>query len=195
MNTLTKFGLALAAVGAFTATHAHAQVRGILGAGLSIPVGDFADEDVGGAEAGGANGIIGAEWLPAGRMVGLRLDGTYNRFCTTFCEAEGGDQDIKYQVLNANLSGILELPMGTEGMVRPYLVAGGGVYNYKLHGDDVPEGDDEDETDFGVSGGLGLNIAVGRVGLFVESRFHNVFAEGTDLQYIPVTAGVRIGVR
>ena len=46
-----------------------------------------------------------------------------------------------------------------------------------------------------MSGGLGFNFDVGRVGLFVEGRFHNVFADGADLRYIPVTVGLRLGGR
>jgi hypothetical protein len=185
----------LAAVGVVSTTAIHAQVRGVVGAGLSVPVGDFADETGGAAKAGGGTVLLGAEWMPTGRDFGIRLDGDFSQFCTTFCDETGGDLDVKYQVLNANLSGLLELPMGTTGRIRPYLLAGAGIYNHKLHGDDVASSDTDSQTDFGVSGGLGLNVAVGRVGLFAESRFHNVFADGRDLQYVPVLVGVRVGGR
>jgi hypothetical protein len=195
MKALLKLGLVVAAVGAVSATSVHAQVRGILGAGLSVPVGDFADANIGGAKAGGGTAFIGAEWLPIGRHFGARVDADFTQFCTTFCDASGGDLDVKHQVLNANLSGILELPVGTTGNIRPYLLAGAGVYSHKLHGKDVAANADDTQTDFGVSGGLGLNIDVGRIGVFAESRFHNIFANGSDLQYIPITVGVRVGGR
>jgi Outer membrane protein beta-barrel domain len=195
MKALLKLGLVVAAVGAVSATSVHAQVRGIIGAGLSVPVGDFADANGGGAKAGGGTAFLGAEWLPIGRNVGVRVDADFTQFCTTFCDATGGNLDVKHQVLNANLSGILEFPMGTTGNIRPYLLAGAGVYSHKLHGNDVAVGAGDSQTDFGVSGGLGLNFDVGRFGLFAESRFHNVFANGSDLQYIPMTVGVRVGGR
>jgi outer membrane protein with beta-barrel domain len=195
MKAIAKVCLVAATIGSLAATNADAQVRGILGAGLSVPVGDFADEAVGGAKAGGGTALIGAEWLPAGRTLGLRLDGNFSQFCTTACDASGGELDIKYQVLNANLSGLLELPMRAAPRVRPYLLAGVGIYHHKLRGDDVPSTADDSRTDFGVSGGLGFNFDVGRFGLFVEGRFHNVFADGSDLQYIPVTVGLRLGGR
>jgi hypothetical protein len=195
MKALLKLGLVVAAVGAVSVTSVHAQVRGIIGAGLSVPVGDFADANGGGAKAGGGTAFIGAEWLPSGRNLGVRVDADFTQFCTTFCDASGGDLDVKHQVLNANLSGILELPVGTTGNIRPYLLAGAGVYSHKLHGKDVAANADATQTDFGVSGGLGLNIAVGRIGLFAEGRFHNIFADGSDLQYIPMTLGVRVGGR
>ena len=195
MKTLSKLCLLAAAFAASPAAIADAQVRGIAGAGVSFPVGDFANEDLGGAQSGGGNVLAGVEWLPAGRNFGLRLDGDFTQFCTTFCDDTGGDLDVKYQVLNANLSGILDLPMGTGGTVRPYLLAGVGIYRHKLYGDDVSSALDDAKNDFGLSAGLGLNVQVGRVGLFGEGRFHNVLADGPDLQYVPVTLGVRFGGR
>jgi hypothetical protein len=53
----------------------------------------------------------------------------------------------------------------------------------------------ESESDFGVNGGLGLTYTMGRVGVFAEGRFHNVFATGNDLQYIPVMVGARINLQ
>ncbi len=189
-------GVALVlALGVLSATPTQAQVRGIVGAGLSVPVGDFADENGGGAKAGGGTALLGAEWIPAGRNIGIRVDGDFSQFCTTFCDQAGGNLDIKHQVLNANLSGVLELPVGSTGKIRPYLLAGAGVYNHELRGDDVASSAGGSQTDFGVSGGLGLNIKVGRVGIFAESRFHNVFTDGSDLQYVPMLLGLRVGGR
>jgi hypothetical protein len=195
MTIFSRVGIVFAAVGVVFSTAIHAQVRGIVGAGVSVPVGDFADETGGGAKAGGGTLLVGAEWMAPSRNFGIRLDGDFSQFCTTFCDETGGNLDIKHQVLNANLSGVLELPVGNTGKFRPYLLAGAGVYSHKLHGDDVGSGADDSQTDFGVSGGLGLNVALGRLGLFAESRFHNVFADGNDLQYVPVLVGVRVGGR
>jgi Outer membrane protein beta-barrel domain len=192
MTTLTRLCLIAGALVSVAASRVDAQFRGIVGAGLSVPVDDFADENAGGAQAGGGTVILGAEWLPAGRSVGLRLDGDFAQFCTTFCDDVGGNLDIKYQILNANLSGLVELGSFT-GRLRPYLLAGLGIYNYRLRGDDVPSTGDFNRTDFGLSGGLGLNFDLGRVGLFAESRYHNVFSEGSNLQYIPVTIGLKVG--
>jgi hypothetical protein len=193
MKTLSRVCVIAAALAVASVTIVHAQVRGIAGAGLSFPIGDFADENGGGAQSGGGNVLVGVEWLPTGRNFGLRADGNYTQFCTTFCDEIGGDLDVKYQVLNANLSGILDLPIGTAGNVHPYLLAGAGIYRHRLHGDDVSSAADDAVTDFGLSAGLGLNVQVGRIGLFAEGRFHDVLADGDDLQYVPVTLGVRLG--
>jgi hypothetical protein len=195
MKGLLKTSVVLAATVAVMISSASAQVRGVVGVGLSAPVGDFADETRGDAEAGGGTALAGIEWLPQGRSFGLRVDGAYNRFCTSVCDEAGGNLDVRYRFLNANLNGLVEFPMGAEGNLRPYILAGVGVYNYKLEGDDVPTGAGDSESDFGVNGGLGLTYAVGRVGVFAEGRFHNVFATGSDLQYIPLMVGARINLQ
>lgn len=198
MTRSIKVGLVLIvllALGAALTTRAEAQVRGVMGVGLGFPVGDFADESGIGAQAGGATALAGVEWMPQGRRFGLRLDGAYNRFCTEVCDEAGADLEVRYRFLNANLSGFAELPMGGRSDVRPYVLAGIGLYNYKLEGDDVPTGLDQSETDIGLNGGLGVTWMLGRVGLFAEGRFHNVFTSEEDLQYIPVLVGARIQLR
>jgi hypothetical protein len=195
MKSLVKASIVLAVAAAFMATDATAQVRGIVGLGLSVPVGDFADETGGAAEAGGGTALAGIEWLPVGKTFGLRVDGAYNRFCTSACDQATGDLDIRYRFLNANLSGLMEFPLGADANLRPYVLAGIGLYNYKLEGDDVPAAAGDSESDFGVNGGLGLTYAIGRLGVFAEGRFHNVFATGSDLQYVPVMVGARINLQ
>jgi opacity protein-like surface antigen len=79
---------------------------------------------------------------------------------------------------------------------RPYLIGGGGVYNVKTTGSsDVGTIIDTEnsETKFGVNAGAGFDFKAGSAGLFVEGRFHDVFTSGNDVQFIPVTLGVRFG--
>ena len=192
MRNLVRISIVLLVASAFAASGAAAQARGVVGVGLAVPVGDFADETGGGAQSGGGTALAGVEWMPEGRRFGLRLDGAYNRFCTSACDEAGGDLDVRYRFLNANLGALVELPVGAEGNLRPYLLAGVGVYSYKLEGDDVPAVVDASETDFGVNGGLGVTYDLGRWGVFAEGRFHNVFANGSDVQYVPVMVGARI---
>src|SRR5688572_12195864 len=100
MRFLVRASIALIAAGVMTAADAAAQARGIIGLGLSAPVGDFADESGGDAQAGGGTALLGVEWMPAGQRFGLRVDGAYNRFCTSACEQDGGDLDVRYRFLN-----------------------------------------------------------------------------------------------
>jgi len=195
MSRLAKAGIALIAAAAVLATQSEAQVRGVAAIGLSVPVGEFADENGLGAQSGGATALAGVEWLPQGRSFGLRVDGAYNRFCTAACDEAGSDLDIRFRFLNANLSGIAELPLASTPDLRPYVLGGIGVYDYKLEGNDVPAGLDQSEIDFGISGGLGLTYMLGRLGLFAEGRFHHVFASEEDIQYLPIMLGARLTLR
>jgi hypothetical protein len=192
-RTTVGFAILIALGSLATATAEAQDFRGIVGAGISVPMGAFGDEDDGAAKAGGLHGLVGAEWVPAGSFFGLRLDGAYQLFCTTACEDAEGDLDIKYRIMHAGLTGIGELKADTPGHFRPYVLVGIGMYNWKLQGDDVPVGFDESETDFGANAGLGVNVGFGAASVFLEARFHNVFLEDEDLQYIPITLGVRFG--
>src|ERR687897_1453626 len=98
MRSLAKTSIVLAVAAAFMVTDATAQVRGIVGIGLSVPVGDFADETNGDAEAGGVTGLAGIEWLPQGKTFGLRVDGAANWFCTSACDQATSDLDVRYRV-------------------------------------------------------------------------------------------------
>jgi outer membrane protein with beta-barrel domain len=191
MRMLRDVGLVVAAVAALAVNDGAAQVRGLLGVGLGVPVGNFASTNDGGnAEAGGGTGLLGVEWLPEGRTLGLRVDGAYNRFCTSACNDAGGNLDQRYRFLNANLNGLLEVPLGNSAF-RPYVTGGFGVYNYRLEGNDVPEGLDS-QTDLGANAGLGAMYRLGEVSLFAEGRYHHIFSENSDIQYIPVLVGAKL---
>ena len=119
MRMLRVAGLVVATAAALAVGNGAAQVRGLLGVGLGVPVGDFASTNDGGnAEAGGGTGLLGVEWLPEGRTLGLRVDGAYNRFCTSACNDAGGNLDQRYRFLNANLNGLLEVALGNSAF-RP----------------------------------------------------------------------------
>ncbi len=41
--------------------------------------------------------------------------------------------------------------------------------------------------------GAGFDFKAGGAGLFAEGRFHDVFTDGENLKFIPITVGVRLG--
>ena len=196
MRRLATAGLILATFCALGGSTATAQVRAIAGVGLGVPVGDFADDNGYSAQSGGATALAGIEWLPGRRNFGIRVDAAWNRFCTSACDPAGGSLDIRYRFLNVNVNGLVELPVGGNPDFRPYLTAGAGVYGHKLEGDDAPEhGFAKSVTDVGVNGGLGVLYTLGRVGVFAEGRLHNIFVDGSDIQYIPVMLGAKIALQ
>ena len=103
-----------------------------------------------------------------------------------------GDLDANFQIIQGTANAIYKFQTSDATKVRPYLIGGVGLYNYKFTGDDVPDNLDS-ETDFGINAGAGFEFVAGAVGLFVEGRFHNVFAEDDNLNFIPITVGVRLG--
>ena len=89
----------------------------------------------------------------------------------------------------------LEFPLLQTGMIRPYIVAGAGVYNLKTDLDNTSTGD-VSNTQFGVNGGGGVMLHFGHtISAYAEARVDNVFTDkgfiDTDqIQVVPVTFGV-----
>ena len=78
--------------------------------------------------------------------------------------------------------------------MRPYLIGGGGVYNVKATGtNDVGTIVQGGVTKFGLNAGAGFDFKAGGAGLFIESRFHDVFTSGENLKFLPITLGIRFG--
>jgi hypothetical protein len=170
----------LATVGAAPAV---AQARFSLGGGLTVPLGDFDD-----AVGTGWHGLAALGFQPADLPVGFQIDGMYQRF--GFDEVPD-DFDANFQLIQGTANVVYTFTTAEESTFHPYLIGGVGLYNAKATGDDV--GDTESQTDFGVNAGAGFDFRLGSVGLFVEGRFHNVFTEDNSTNFIPITAGIRLG--
>lgn len=167
-------GVALAAVLMVSAQSVEAQrpVTVGLAAGLSAPIGDFADSHKMGWNATGSLGFN----FPAS-AVGVRFEGFYNSF-------EGEDDGIlsnpKATIAGATANALYHLGGQT---VRPYVIGGVGAYNSKIEGG-------RSETDFGINAGLGFKFGLGTLTTFAEARLHTVSADPEDFQFIPVTFGI-----
>lgn len=163
-------GVALAAVLTVSAQSAEAQRPVSIGvaAGLSAPIGDFADSYKMGWNATGSLGFN----FPAS-AVGVRFEGFYNSF-------EGEDLNPTARIAGATANVLYHL--GGQS-VRPYVIGGVGAYNTKVSGFDG-------ETDFGINAGLGLKFGLGTLTTFAEARLHTVAIDPEDIQFIPVTFGI-----
>jgi hypothetical protein len=148
-----------------------------LGAGASLPIGDFGDA----AELGfHGQGVVqfGLAALP----VGLRADVMYH--------ALGGKEGLPdWSVIAGNLNAQLSM----AGLVaQPYLIGGLGLYRSDV-GDTRVDGitvDPEASTDFGINVGVGAQFNLSGFAAFLEARFHNIFVEGGSLRLIPITFGI-----
>ena len=150
-----------------------------LGGGLGLPLSDFND-----LAKLGWHGLAAVSFVPTGWPVGVQVDGQYHQFKLDEDVVAG---DLKQRFLLGTANVVYKFKTSETSTVRPYLIAGGGVYNNKV------TDQDGSDTKFGINGGAGFDFKAGSIGAFVEGRFHNVFFEGSDLNFIPITVGIRLG--
>jgi hypothetical protein len=166
-----------------SASALHAQgAEFSLGGGIDLPLGDFDD-----AAKLGFHGLAGVSVVPTNWPVGIQVDGNYSQF------SDDTPADLKFQLIYGTANLVYKFKTSEESKFRPYLIGGGGVYNFKVKGDDVPAGVDDSETKFGINAGAGFDFKAGSAGLFIEGRFHDVFTTGSNTTFIPITIGVRLG--
>jgi hypothetical protein len=153
------------------------STRIFLGGGVGIPLGTYDD-----VVKMGWEGTAGVSFQPHGFPLGIQVDGSYAQF------SDETPLDIKNQLIygTANVSYRFGSSPGTRFV--PYLVGGLGVYHSKGIGDDAFGGS---TTKPGMNLGAGFDFGAGSTGLFVEARWHNVFVDGDNLKFLPITLGIR----
>jgi hypothetical protein len=175
---MQRFWKSAAVVAAFVvgmpAAEAAAQVNLSVAGGPSFPIGHLGEEFDLGYHVQLSAGL--ATTLP----VGLRIDAGFNRFPET-----GG----AFQSISGSVNGVLGL--GGVGFA-PYLIGGAGVYNSRVsHDEDEPGHDrgDESTTNIGANIGAGFRVPLTGLTIFVEARLHNLFSEGEQTRFIPLSFG------
>ena len=169
----------MASVGAAPAVAQGAEFS--LGGGVTSPLGNFDD----GFKLGW-HGTGAVSYVPPNLPVGFQIDGTFSRL------SDESDFDVKSQMIYGTGNVVYKFKVAEDTRFRPYLIGGGGVYNLDFKGDDVSSSV-ESVTKFGINAGAGFDFKAGAAGLFLEGRFHNVFTEGDNTNFIPITVGVRFG--
>ena len=157
-----------------------------LGGGIANPLGTFND-----ATKLGWMGLAAISFVPTGSPVGIQIDGQYQQFPF---DVGGGHE--RFLIGTGNI--VYKFKTSEDTKFRPYLIGGGGVYNFKATGSTTVSGNFSttgSTTKFGVNAGAGFDYKAGSAGLFVEGRFHDVFTSGSDVTFIPVTIGIRFGGR
>ena len=142
-----------------------------LGAGVSLPQADFADDFKNGFNVTGSAG-----WHKWNSPLGLRLDVGYDRF-----SLKGASENASI------LSGVGDVTLKIPQVlaVSPYLVAGGGIYRLSSSG-----AGSTSNTKGGWNAGAGLTFGVGMAKLFIEGRYTNVSTEDVATKFIPVILGI-----
>jgi hypothetical protein len=152
-----------------------------LGGGLAQPMG-FLNT---GADLG-FQGMAAVSIVPSHFPISARIEGMYSQFGFS---ADAGH----FRVIQGTLNGVYYFGAGPTAVIRPYLVAGVGFYNYKsVFSPDYPF-EDRANTDRGINGGAGIDLAAGSVRLFAEARYHHVYTEGEDPEFLPITVGIQLG--
>jgi opacity protein-like surface antigen len=168
----------------------HAQgVEFSLGGGIGFPLSNFDD-----IAKLGWNGLAAVSFVPTGWPVGIQVDGQFQQY--KLDEDVVGFSGLKDRFLIGTGNLVYKIKTSEESTVRPYIIAGGGVYNVKTTGSDnvgTVVGTDNSTTKFGINAGAGFDFKAGSAGLFIEGRFHDVFTDGPNLKFIPITVGVRFG--
>jgi hypothetical protein len=185
-------GTAALAIGLLISVPSSARAQGAefaLGGGIGVPLGDFDD-----ASKLGWHGLAALSFVPEGWPVGIQFDGSYQQFSLDDAAAPVGFSDLKTRLIMGTGNVVFKFKTSEESAFRPYILGGVGVYNSKITGQDDP-GDilGGGQTDFGLNAGAGFDFKAGGAGLFIEGRFHNVLTDGSDLQFIPITVGIRFG--
>jgi opacity protein-like surface antigen len=158
-----------------------------VGGGVSIPSGSTSDALKTGWNFNGA-----VQFKPATSPVGFQIDGMYSQLkAEDAARLAGLDKD---QVIDGTGNIVYWFPVSGETRFRPYVLAGGGVYNLKRK---LTDGTSSSETKFGINGGAGFDYNFQRnVGVFVEGRFHDVIIkDAPDFHFIPINAGIRFATR
>jgi len=155
--------------------------------GASVPMGDFGD----GADLGfHVGGLI--EYKPASLPMSLRGELTYHRnglkddfFGSDFGSIDGNFSQIDF-VGNA------VMPFGdAASTARPYVIGGLGLYRLKASAEYEGIDISDTQTKFGLNFGAGLTFNLSGFETFVETRFHSVFAEDSNMNFIPLSFGFK----
>jgi outer membrane protein with beta-barrel domain len=157
---------------------AQARVEVGVGGGVTNPIGDF-----GNAAKVGWHGRGSVAFLPAGAPVGLRIVGYYGQ---NGFDGGGGDWKLAGGV------GELLLRLRAAGGIKPYVALGGGVYNVKAEPSGGPSTSDT-KAAMTAAAGLGYSFTASTA-VFFEARWVNVFVAGSDIAFIPLSAGLQFGL-
>jgi hypothetical protein len=180
----TLYGTLAASLLLMSASTANAQfaspIRFNVHAGVAVPVGDLASNDVTDPDAGfaelGFRVGAGLEFRPPLSPVGLRFDGAYDRMGIE-------EADAAYSIWNLTANAVLS-PMASP----LYFIGGIGFYGLDITGEGI-EGDAQ--TEFGFNLGAGFSLPLTGFSTFVEGRWHRVSVEGGSISYIPIVFGIR----
>ena len=194
VRTVVTAALFSAAALPLSSLAAHAQRKQSIlsigfGGGTIVPVGDAKDDF--------KSGYTGQGFLliHLGPLPAIRLNLAFQRF--DYKEALGipnGHANI------LSSTGGLQINL-LSGPVRPYITAGIGAFDIRSTSDSVAgTTKTTSKVHFGIDGGAGLAVTIGRVSAFGEGRVQNVYTNDggvinrKSITQLPVNVGILIGL-
>ncbi|MEP6689129.1 MAG: outer membrane beta-barrel protein [Gemmatimonadales bacterium] len=164
------------------AAHAQGLSFGV-GGGIVVPTGSLSD-----GTGTGWSGTAQLRVKPPVSPLGFQVDAFYTRF-----SLDGLDGHSR--LLGGTANAVFAFPSASP--IRPYLLAGPGLYNGKTTIDGL--GSTESTTKLGMNAGAGFDFGMGQASLFAEARFHAIFKGAVDVTtgdekaayMIPITVGLR----
>lgn len=170
------------------------MVRVGFGGGVTVPVSDAKDFY--------KNGMTGTGFLLVrllGGLPSLRFAFTYDRFDfkpDAFGGPTTGAADVGHSQVLGGTAGIKVHLI--PGPIRPFVMAGLGAFNIQdvINATSSSSSTTASKTNFGVDGGAGIEIRLGRLSAFAEGRIQNVYTQSNGLkkldaiQSVPVTFGI-----
>ena len=165
-----------------TTTTTTRPVRFGVSAGLSIPTGDFGDVVNTGFNL---NGLVEGKLTTV--PISLRGEFTFAHF--GFDESVlgvGGSERVLAGIADVLYYFPVRSSSGT--VIRPYVIGGPGIYNFRASPDNGPSGS---VTKFGLNVGGGVEFQLSGFSTFGEVRYHTVFTEGSNSNMLPFSFGVK----
>jgi hypothetical protein len=162
---------------------------------LSIGFGGGAVIPTGAAKDDFKSGVTGQGYLLVhlGPLPALRFNLSFQRF--DYRQALG-IPDAHANILAG--TGGLQINL-LPGPVRPYITAGIGAFDVRSVADGT-NGTTTSKVHFGIDGGAGIAVAIGRISAFTEGRVQNIYTNDTgvinrkSITQVPVTFGILIGL-
>jgi hypothetical protein len=159
-----------------------------IGGGISVPVNDAKD-----AFKQGFNGMAYVRIQPSFLPFSFGVNVAFQQF--DFKDATlstGGPTTSLPNGSSQVLAGLGQVKFNLmRGPIYPYITAGLGAYNFSSDAENS-----QSKTQFGINGGAGLAMHVGKIAAYLEGRVDNVYTsdkgviEANSIQVVPVSLGV-----
>src|SRR5882762_1523248 len=184
MNRVLQLALAVTVASVVrVATTAAQSARIGIGGGLLAPLSHYKDADKMGWLAG-ANVEFAIPLSP----VGVRVDGLFGQ--TTHKDIGGSPVDGKTRLIGGLASVVWNIAVAAP-IVKPYALAGGGIYNVKITNPNGLLAVSASESKFAYGVGAGVKVGVGPARFFAEGRYVSI-RSNPHRTLIPLTVGVTL---